>query len=82
MLLKTANCWTNVAYAYTIVYLMQKGGGILKTVTLRLPKSIHGELLAEAKNEGISLNQLCLAKLAKPLSWYADLAEETKEERR
>ena len=54
----------------------------MKTVTLRLPNSIHGELMAEAKSEGISLNQLCLAKLAKPLAWYADLAKETKEERR
>ena len=54
----------------------------MKTVTLRLPNSIHGELMAEAKGEGISLNQLCLAKLAKPLAWYAELAEKTKEERR
>jgi predicted HicB family RNase H-like nuclease len=54
----------------------------LKTVTLRLPNSIHSELMAEAKSEGISLNQLCLAKMAKPLAWYADLAEEIKEERR
>ena len=54
----------------------------MKTVTLRLPDSIHSELMAEAKSEGISLNQLCLAKLAKPLAWYAELAEETKEERR
>ena len=54
----------------------------MKTVTLRLPDSIHNKLMAEAKREGISLNQLCLAKLAKPLAWYADLAEETKEERR
>ena len=53
----------------------------MKTVTLRLPDSIHSELLAEAKSEGISLNQLCLAKLAKPLAWYAELAQENKEER-
>jgi predicted HicB family RNase H-like nuclease len=54
----------------------------LKTVTVRLPDSIHSELMAEAKSEGISLNQLCLAKLAKPLAWYAGLAEEPREERR
>jgi hypothetical protein len=47
-----------------------------------LPDSIHRELKDEAKGEGISLNQLCLAKLAKPLAWYAELAEEIKEERR
>jgi len=38
--------------------------------------------MAEAKREGISLNQLCLAKLAKPLAWYAQRAEEDEEERR
>lgn len=54
----------------------------MKTVTLRLPNSIHSELMAEAKSEGISLNQLCLAKLAKPLAWYAELADKTNEERR
>ena len=54
----------------------------MKTVTLRLPDSIHSELVAEARSEGISLNQLCLAKLAKPLAWYADLAEKNREERR
>ena len=40
----------------------------MKTVTLRLPDSIHSELVTEAGSEGISLNQLCLAKLAKPLA--------------
>jgi predicted HicB family RNase H-like nuclease len=34
------------------------------TTTLRIPKSLHAALLAEAEAEGISLNQLCLAKLA------------------
>lgn len=53
----------------------------MKTLTPRLPDSIHSELKAEAKGEGISVNQLCLAKLAKPLAWYAELAEETEEER-
>src|SRR5947209_17254810 len=31
---------------------------------LRLPKSLHAALTAEAKAEGVSLNQLCVAKLA------------------
>ena len=34
------------------------------TTTLRIPKSLHAALLAEADAEGISLNQLCLTKLA------------------
>ena len=32
-------------------------------VTLRLPKSLHQSLLAEAAEEGVSLDQLCLSKL-------------------
>jgi hypothetical protein len=31
---------------------------------VRVPRSIHAALLAEAAAEGISLNQLCLAKLS------------------
>jgi predicted HicB family RNase H-like nuclease len=31
---------------------------------LRLPKSLHAALTAEARAEGVSLNQLCVAKLA------------------
>ncbi len=34
------------------------------TTTLRIPKSLHAALLAEAEAEGISLNQLYLTKLA------------------
>ncbi len=34
---------------------------------LRLPKSLHAALMAEAKAEGVSLNQLCMAKLATQL---------------
>jgi hypothetical protein len=33
------------------------------TVLLRVPKSLHAALFAEAEAEGISLNQLCLSKL-------------------
>jgi len=33
-------------------------------VSVRLPRSIHAALLAEAESEGVSLNQLCLAKLS------------------
>ena len=68
-----------MAYSYIIAYLIRKGGDKLKTITLRLPDSIHSELMAETKSEGISLNQLCLAKLAKPLAWHAELAEKTRE---
>lgn len=34
---------------------------------LRLPRSLHAALTAEAKADGVSLNQLCLAKLATQL---------------
>lgn len=37
-------------------------------VLLRLPKSLHAALVAEAELEGISLNQLILSKLALQLS--------------
>ncbi len=39
-------------------------------ITVRVPTSLHEELLEEAKKEGVSLNQLCLTKLARPLDWY------------
>lgn len=34
---------------------------------LRLPQSMHAALITEARAEGISLNQLCVAKLATQL---------------
>lgn len=37
------------------------------TFVVRLPKSIHAANVIEAELEGVSLNQLCLAKLALPL---------------
>lgn len=37
------------------------------TISVRLPKSIHAALLAEAKVEDVSLNQLCVSKLAMQL---------------
>ena len=42
----------------------------MKMITVRVPDSLHKELLEEAKKEGVSLNQLCLTKLARPLDWY------------
>ncbi len=33
-------------------------------ILLRLPRSVHAALLAESEAEGVSLNQLCLAKLS------------------
>jgi hypothetical protein len=36
-------------------------------ISVRLPRSVHGALLAEAKAEGVSLNQLCLSKLVAQL---------------
>jgi predicted HicB family RNase H-like nuclease len=35
---------------------------------VRLPKSLHAALEAEAKHEGVSLNQLVVTKLAVPMS--------------
>jgi predicted HicB family RNase H-like nuclease len=35
---------------------------------VRAPKSVHRMLVEEAKKEGVSLNQLCVAKLARPLT--------------
>lgn len=37
-------------------------------ISVRLPKSIHAALLKQAAAEGVSLNQLCVAKLAVPLA--------------
>ncbi len=42
----------------------------MKLVGVRIPDSLHLELKEEAKKEGVSLNQLCLTKLARPLEWY------------
>jgi hypothetical protein len=45
--------------------------GLLATangaISVRLPRSVHAALLAEAKAEGVSLNQLCLSKLVAQL---------------
>jgi hypothetical protein len=34
-------------------------------ILLRVPKELHAELIATAKNQGVSLNQYCLYKLAR-----------------
>ena len=36
-------------------------------ISVRLPRSVHAALLAEAQAEGVSLNQLCLSKLVSQL---------------
>lgn len=36
-------------------------------ILLRIPKSLHAALMVEADSEGVSLNQLCMAKLARQL---------------
>ena len=36
-------------------------------ISVRLPRSVHAALIAEAKAEGVSLNQLCLSKLVAQL---------------
>lgn len=37
---------------------------------VRIPKSLHAALREEACDEGVSLNQLMLAKLSVGLKWY------------
>ena len=49
----------------------------MKQISVRVPDSLHAELLEEAKKEGVSLNQLCLTKLARPLGWYRQKDLET-----
>jgi predicted HicB family RNase H-like nuclease len=51
----------------------------MKMITVRIPESLHSELLDEAKREGVSLNQLCLTKLARPLDWYRQKTKEIEE---
>lgn len=41
-----------------------EGSGPSGKFVLRLPVSMHAALLREAEAEGVSLNQLCVAKLA------------------
>ncbi|HVA50139.1 MAG TPA: toxin-antitoxin system HicB family antitoxin [Pirellulales bacterium] len=41
---------------------------------VRMPRSLHAALLAEAEAEGVSLNQLCVSKLAMQLRCAAKLA--------
>jgi hypothetical protein len=36
-------------------------------ISVRLPRTVHAALLAEARAEGVSLNQLCVAKLVAQL---------------
>jgi predicted HicB family RNase H-like nuclease len=45
-------------------------------ISVRVPDSLHAELLEEAKKEGVSLNQLCLVKLSRPLDWYRQKMKE------
>jgi predicted HicB family RNase H-like nuclease len=51
----------------------------MKMITVRVPNSLHKELLEEKKREGVSLNQLCLTKLARPLDWYRQRIPEKEE---
>lgn len=51
----------------------------MKMISVRIPNTLHQELLEEAKKEGVSLNQLCLTKLARPLDWYRQKVMEHQE---
>jgi hypothetical protein len=61
--------------------LLRKGVIRLKAISVRVPHSLHAELIEEAKREGVSLNQLCLTKLARPLEWYRQRDIEKEKER-
>lgn len=65
-------------YAY-IMSITNGGENLRKQLTIRIPKTLHAELLEEAKEEGVSLNQLCLFKLARPANWYRHRVPEIKE---
>ncbi|MBN1491092.1 MAG: toxin-antitoxin system HicB family antitoxin [Phycisphaerae bacterium] len=47
-----------------VQHLCKRLGGANGHLSVRVLRSIHAALLAKAKKEGISLNQLCLTKLA------------------
>ena len=66
---------------YSFIMSINKNGGesLRKQLTIRIPKTLHAELLEEAKEEGVSLNQLCLFKLARPANWYRHRVPEIKE---
>ena len=68
-------------YMYSDILFNNKNGGenLRKQLTIRIPKTLHAELLEEAKEEGVSLNQLCLFKLARPANWYRHRVPEIKE---
>jgi hypothetical protein len=45
--------------------------GTTGRILLRLPKSLHAELVAAAAEEGVSLNQFAVAGLASAVHWRA-----------
>jgi predicted HicB family RNase H-like nuclease len=50
--------------AKEFVELLSSANG---AISVRLPRSVHAALLAEARSEGVSLNQLCVSKLVAQL---------------
>jgi len=57
-------------YTYKLANNLENLEVPLKVVAVRVADTLHRELTEEAKREGVSLNQLCLTKLARPLDWY------------
>ncbi len=59
-------CWLIAALedGYPIKEPLQKNSFSGRFV-VRIPKSLHCFLASEAKREGVSLNQLCIAKLSR-----------------
>jgi predicted HicB family RNase H-like nuclease len=46
-----------------------------RVITVRLPKSIHEALRAEAHSRQISMNKLCITKLLRTLDQLAEAEE-------
>jgi hypothetical protein len=46
-------------------------------ISVRLPRSVHAALLAEARAEGVSLNQLCVSKLVAQLRSVVEVRPRT-----
>ena len=64
---------------YIVAITRCEGAIPMKMITVRVPNSLHKELLEEKNREGVSLNQLCLTKLARPLDWYRQRIPEREE---
>jgi predicted HicB family RNase H-like nuclease len=47
--------------------ILPKTRETLRVITVRMPKSLHDQLTAEARTAGVSMNTVCVRKLQLPL---------------